>query len=161
MEAPPPPAPGRSPGSNSETARIAATASRIVGSGHPSEDLPLATLHASMADQIAAPNQAAPMNDLVDVAGYAASLLVFSAFYMTAMTPLRAIAIASNVAFIAYGLGRELYPVLLLHAVLLPLKRRPPAPDARGHRSGAGRVSWRCLHRLVDPADDALRVQVG
>ena len=34
--------------------------------------------------------------------------------------PLRAIAIASNVAFIAYGLGRELYP-LLLHAVLLPL----------------------------------------
>jgi CRP/FNR family transcriptional regulator, cyclic AMP receptor protein len=64
---------------------------------------------------------AAPMNDLVDVAGYAASLLVFSAFYMTAMTPLRAIAIASNVAFIAYGLGRELYPVLLLHAVLLPL----------------------------------------
>jgi CRP/FNR family transcriptional regulator, cyclic AMP receptor protein len=64
---------------------------------------------------------AAPMNDLVDVAGYAASLLVFSAFYMTSMTPLRAIAIASNVAFIAYGVGRELYPVLLLHAVLLPL----------------------------------------
>jgi CRP/FNR family cyclic AMP-dependent transcriptional regulator len=27
----------------------------------------------------------------------------------------------ANVAFIAYGLGRELYPVLLLHAVLLPL----------------------------------------
>ena len=40
---------------------------------------------------------------------------------MKAMTPLRVIAIASNVAFIAYGLGAGLYPVLVLHAVLLPL----------------------------------------
>ncbi len=40
---------------------------------------------------------------------------------MKAMVPLRAIAIASNVAFIAYGLGAALYPVLVLHAVLLPL----------------------------------------
>jgi CRP/FNR family transcriptional regulator, cyclic AMP receptor protein len=59
--------------------------------------------------------------DWADVAGYAASLLVFGAFYMKSMTPLRLIAIASNVAFIAYGLGRDLYPVLVLHAVLLPL----------------------------------------
>ena len=40
---------------------------------------------------------------------------------MKAMVPLRAIAIASNVAFIAYGLGAGLYPVLILHVVLLPL----------------------------------------
>ncbi len=59
--------------------------------------------------------------DWVNVAGYSASFLVFSAFYMKAMTPLRVIAIASNVAFIAYGLGAGLYPVLVLHAVLLPL----------------------------------------
>jgi CRP/FNR family cyclic AMP-dependent transcriptional regulator len=59
--------------------------------------------------------------DWVNVAGYSASLLVFSAFYMKAMAPLRTIAIASNVAFIAYGLGAGLYPVLVLHAVLLPL----------------------------------------
>ena len=59
--------------------------------------------------------------DWVDIAGYCASVLVFSAFYMRAMAPLRAIAIASNVAFIAYGLGGGLYPVLILHAVLLPL----------------------------------------
>ena len=57
----------------------------------------------------------------VNVAGYIASLLVFSAFYMKAMTPLRAIAIASNVAFIIYGWGAGLYPVLVLHLVLLPL----------------------------------------
>jgi hypothetical protein len=59
--------------------------------------------------------------DWVDIAGYCASVLVFSAFYMRAMAPLRAIAIASNVAFIVYGLGGGLYPVLILHAVLLPL----------------------------------------
>lgn len=41
--------------------------------------------------------------DWVNVAGYCASLLVFGAFYMTAMIPLRAIAIASNLAFISTG----------------------------------------------------------
>jgi hypothetical protein len=59
--------------------------------------------------------------DWVNVAGYCASLLVFGAFYMTATIPLRAIAIASNIAFIAYGFGHDLYPVLILHALLLPL----------------------------------------
>jgi hypothetical protein len=59
--------------------------------------------------------------DWVNVAGYCASLLVFGAFYMTAMIPLRAVAIASNIAFIAYGFGHHLYPVLILHALLLPL----------------------------------------
>ena len=57
----------------------------------------------------------------MNVAGYGASLLVFGAFYMKTMIPLRAIAIASNVAFMVYGLGGGLYPVLVLHAVLLPL----------------------------------------
>ena len=37
------------------------------------------------------------------------------------MIPLRAIAVASNLAFMAYGLGGGLYPVLVLHAILLPL----------------------------------------
>lgn len=59
--------------------------------------------------------------DWVNAAGYGASLLVFSAFYMKAMIPLRAIAIASNVAFVVYGFGHGLYPVLILHALLLPL----------------------------------------
>jgi CRP/FNR family transcriptional regulator, cyclic AMP receptor protein len=53
--------------------------------------------------------------------GYLASLLVFCAFYMKTMIPLRCVAIASNVAFIAYGLAGGLYPVLVLHVVLLPL----------------------------------------
>lgn len=57
----------------------------------------------------------------VQLVGYAASLLVFSTFYMKTMIPLRTVAIASNVAFLTYGYFAHLYPVFLLHAVLLPL----------------------------------------
>jgi CRP/FNR family cyclic AMP-dependent transcriptional regulator len=57
----------------------------------------------------------------LNLAGYCASLLVFSAFYMKTMIPLRAVAIASNVAFLTYGIAGRLYPVLVLHAILLPL----------------------------------------
>src|ERR1700750_418665 len=53
--------------------------------------------------------------------GYAASLLVFSTFYMKTMIPLRCVAIGSNVAFLTYGYFASLYPVFLLHLVLLPL----------------------------------------
>lgn len=59
--------------------------------------------------------------DAVELIGYLASLLVFSTFYMKTMIPLRSIAIASNVAFISYGYLAGLYPVFLLHVVLLPL----------------------------------------
>ncbi|GLR94012.1 hypothetical protein GCM10007858_16400 [Bradyrhizobium liaoningense] len=37
------------------------------------------------------------------------------------MLSLRAVAICSNFAFISYGLAAGLYPVLILHIVLLPL----------------------------------------
>ena len=40
---------------------------------------------------------------------------------MKTMLPLRACAIASNIAFIVYGFFGEIYPVLVLHLVLLPL----------------------------------------
>lgn len=53
--------------------------------------------------------------------GYLASALVLTTFCMKTMVPLRAVAILSNVAFIAYALDDGLYPVLLLHLVLLPL----------------------------------------
>src|SRR5262245_53441552 len=56
-----------------------------------------------------------------EVAGYTAASLVFLAFYMKTMIPLRLVAIVSNVAFIAYGAGAHLYPVLILHIILLPL----------------------------------------
>jgi hypothetical protein len=56
-----------------------------------------------------------------DASGYIASGLVLLTFCMTSMRPLRMVAIASNVAFIAYALTAHLYPVLLLHSILLPL----------------------------------------
>ena len=57
----------------------------------------------------------------VDAAGYLASALVLATFCMKTMIPLRIAAVGSNIAFIVYGLNEELYPVLALHAILLPL----------------------------------------
>jgi len=57
----------------------------------------------------------------VEVTGYVASMLVFCTFYMKTMIPLRVVGILSNVAFMTYGAGAHLYPVLILHAILLPL----------------------------------------
>jgi hypothetical protein len=58
---------------------------------------------------------------VVQALGYFASLLVFCAFYMRTMLPLRYVAIASNVAFISYGVPLALWPVVGLHVLLLPL----------------------------------------
>jgi hypothetical protein len=56
-----------------------------------------------------------------DVCGYVASGLVLAAFYMKEMVPLRIAALASNLAFIAYGLALGLTPIWLLHLLLVPL----------------------------------------
>ena len=57
----------------------------------------------------------------VDAAGYLASVLVFATFCMRTMIALRLAAIGSNVCFIGFGVAAHVYPVLLLHVVLLPL----------------------------------------
>jgi CRP-like cAMP-binding protein len=56
-----------------------------------------------------------------DALGYFAALLVLATFSMKTMLPLRITGIASNCAFIAYGYATRAYPVLALHAILLPL----------------------------------------
>jgi CRP/FNR family cyclic AMP-dependent transcriptional regulator len=56
-----------------------------------------------------------------ELVGYLASALVFATFYMKTMIPLRAVAIASNVAFISYGYLGGMAPILILHVALLPL----------------------------------------
>src|SRR4029077_1177325 len=58
---------------------------------------------------------------VAEVSGYVAAVLVFMTFYMKTMIPLRIVGICSNCAFIAYGYLGGLYPVLILHLVLLPL----------------------------------------
>ncbi len=56
-----------------------------------------------------------------EAAGYVASALVFMTFYMKMMTPLRVIAIMSNIAFVTYASIEGLLPILVLHLSLLPL----------------------------------------
>lgn len=75
--------------------------------------------------------------------GYLASLLVLTTFCMRDMPTLRLVAIASNLAFISYGLLAEIGPVLLLHTLLLPInlyrlvqalrhQRQPGNPEKEG-----------------------------
>ena len=56
----------------------------------------------------------------MDFLGYAASFAVLATFLTQTMKPLRLIAIISNVLFLTYGYAEHIYPVFLLHAVLLP-----------------------------------------
>jgi hypothetical protein len=58
---------------------------------------------------------------LIDIAGYLAASLVLATFCTRSMGRLRSIALASNVAFITYGYLANLTPVLVLHAILLPV----------------------------------------
>ena len=64
----------------------------------------------------------------MEIAAWLASTLVLLAFFMRTMIPLRIVAIASNVAFIAYtlfglhyGIFGKIFPIFVLHALLLPL----------------------------------------
>jgi len=57
----------------------------------------------------------------IDATGYLAAALVLAAFCMQDMVALRCMAIASNLAFIAYGVLADLGPVLVLHLLLLPV----------------------------------------
>jgi CRP/FNR family cyclic AMP-dependent transcriptional regulator len=57
----------------------------------------------------------------IDFLGYAASASVLITFCMSTMVPLRAVAICSNVLFASYGALAHIYPVLILHSILLPV----------------------------------------
>lgn len=61
------------------------------------------------------------MESMIDMVGYIASFLVFSTFYVKKILTLRLVAISSNVAFIFYAFASDLYPIFILHSLLLPL----------------------------------------
>jgi len=61
------------------------------------------------------------MTAATDSLGYLAASLVLATFCTRSMVPLRTLAIASNFAFISYAGMAELWPILALHAVLLPI----------------------------------------
>ena len=57
----------------------------------------------------------------IELIGFAASALVFLTFCMQTLLPLRLIATFSNILFIIYAGFAGLAPILILHALLLPV----------------------------------------
>lgn len=97
-----------------------------------------------------------------ELLGWTASILVFAAFCARDMLPLRLLAIASNFAFIAYGYGDRLWPIVILHAAMLPMNvarlvqlisgRRKPSGAERGKqrtRRNFRRHPVACIPRIV------------
>jgi hypothetical protein len=58
---------------------------------------------------------------IADVIGFLAAAWMLLTFCQRAMVQMRLSAIAANICFIAYGALAHVYPVLLLHAVLIPV----------------------------------------
>jgi CRP/FNR family transcriptional regulator, cyclic AMP receptor protein len=56
-----------------------------------------------------------------DVLGWAAAALTLLAFSCDNLLRLRCTALAANAAFISYGIAAELWPVVALHCVLVPI----------------------------------------
>src|SRR4029077_2584029 len=71
---------------------------------------------------------------LTDALGYVAAGLVFATFCAQRMALLRALAIASNVAFIGYGFLDGLWRILILHSAMLPINIRRYRQLLRVHR---------------------------
>jgi hypothetical protein len=57
----------------------------------------------------------------MELVGLLAAACVLATFCMQSMFALRVFAIISNVLFIVYGAGAHLVPIVLLHAILLPI----------------------------------------
>ena len=114
---------------------------------------------------------------LTALLGYAAAGLVLATFSVRSITALRSVAIASNLLFIAYAAFASLLPVLVLHAVLLPLNLlrlrqalalpERCAEQARGHWRTAGirppgrRRSRRCRCSAASLAARSARARFG
>jgi CRP/FNR family cyclic AMP-dependent transcriptional regulator len=72
----------------------------------------------------------------LDLLGFAAAAAVLAGFCMDSIRHLRMAALASNVLFVVYGLFGHIYPVVILHLILMPInlqklhRARPEAYSA-------------------------------
>jgi CRP/FNR family cyclic AMP-dependent transcriptional regulator len=57
----------------------------------------------------------------LDLLGFAAAAAVLAGFCMNSIRHLRMAALASNLLFVLYGLFAHIYPVVILHIVLVPI----------------------------------------
>jgi CRP/FNR family transcriptional regulator, cyclic AMP receptor protein len=84
----------------------------------------------------------------MEVFGYLGALLTLTTFSMKTMLHLRMAGIAANVAFILYGVTGTVYPVLVLHLILLPLnivrlqQLRRLVRDLRDASTGEFSIDW-------------------
>lgn len=58
---------------------------------------------------------------MVEIIGWIGAALTLTAWSMKTMLPLRTVALLSNVFFMSYGALAGVYPMLILHVILLPL----------------------------------------
>jgi len=58
---------------------------------------------------------------LLDLLGFAAAAAVLAGFCMNSIRHLRLAALASNVLFVIYGFFAHVYPVVILHIILVPI----------------------------------------
>ena len=86
-----------------------------------------------------------------ELVGYLASALVFATFYMKTLTPMRAAAIASNVAFICYGYLGEMIPILILHSPAAAAQRLAVSSGVAAWEGGSARRGRRSAPRPSDP----------
>ena|ERR1700693_1240945 len=86
-----------------------------------------------------------------EIFGYLAATLLLLTFFMRQMVPLRAVAIASSMAWLVYGWADHIYPVVSLHIILLPLN------GIRLHQALRSQVSARALFRRSAPSAAAAR----
>ena len=81
----------------------------------------------------------------LDLLGFAAALAVLAGFCMNSIRPLRRLALASNVLFVLYGLLAHIYPVFVLHMILMPINlvklRQASAPKGLGSQNSRRRAS--------------------
>ena len=57
----------------------------------------------------------------VNILGYIASASVLATFCMSTMIRLRMVALGSNLLFASFGAIAQIYPVMILHLILLPI----------------------------------------
>jgi CRP/FNR family transcriptional regulator, cyclic AMP receptor protein len=112
--------------------------------------------------------------------GLLAAGLYFASYVMKSMLPLRALALSSNVFFIAYGFVHSSLPKLLLHSVLLPLNARrmweirrltkeierathesPVSEWLLPHMTGRAFKAGEVLFRKGDVADEVIYIASG
>jgi hypothetical protein len=87
----------------------------------------------------------------VDLLGFAACATTLLTFAQSRMWPMRILAITANICFLGYGFMGLLYPVLLLHLMLLPLNvARLIQLVGRDQEPRAGGLKQSGLHPIPD-----------